>query len=266
MRDRVAVGVRELRLDGGRVGVELEEPRGRAVERTTLRRAISGGKGMTCGQCFALLPMPQFGEENLRCHLASESCGATEWCKMLTTALNNDRPADDRRRVIQADDGSVLDTDTKIRVHFETAIIYASIGTLLATLFDNEPFLSWTREITRGTYRPPSSKWMTVERGPAIGLMLDMLIEEQCKLIEEGREFYKGVAFQHLTFDCWTSRVGQPFLDLDGTVCGAVATEARAHHRRFRRPRTCANQHEPQAYHGPAHRGGGLPWPWRSRR
>ena len=31
MRDRVAVGVRELRLDGGRVSVELEEPRGRAV-------------------------------------------------------------------------------------------------------------------------------------------------------------------------------------------------------------------------------------------
>ena len=31
VRDCVAVGVRELRLDGGRVCVELEEPRGRAV-------------------------------------------------------------------------------------------------------------------------------------------------------------------------------------------------------------------------------------------
>ena len=31
MRDRIAVGMRELRLDGGCVGVELEEPRGLAV-------------------------------------------------------------------------------------------------------------------------------------------------------------------------------------------------------------------------------------------
>ena len=136
---------------------------------------------------------------------------------MLTTALNSEQPADDRRRVIQADDGSVLDTDTKTRFHFKTAIMYASIVSLPTSLFDNETFVSWTGDITRGAYCPPSSQWLTVERGPAIDLMVGMLIEEHCKLIEEDRDFYKGVAFQHLTFDCWTSRLDQPFLGLDGT-------------------------------------------------
>jgi hypothetical protein len=138
------------------------------------RRAISGGKGMLCGHCFALLRMPQFGEENLRCHLASSACGAAEWCNVLTTALNNDRPADDRRRVIQADDRSVLVTDTKMRFHFKTAIMYASTGTLPTTLFDNETFVSWVRDVTQGAYRPPSARWLTPELGPAIDLMVDM--------------------------------------------------------------------------------------------
>ena len=44
-----------------------------------------------------------------------------------------------------------------------------------------------------------------------------MVLEEQCKLIQEGRDFYKGVAFRHLTFECWTSRLGFPFLGLDNT-------------------------------------------------
>ena len=44
-------------------------------------RRQRGGKGMLCGNCFALLRMPQFGEENLRCHLASSACGAGEWSK-----------------------------------------------------------------------------------------------------------------------------------------------------------------------------------------
>ena len=42
-----------------------------------------------------------------------------------------------------------------------------------------------------------------------------MLIETQVALVEEGRVFFKGIPFQHLTFDCWTSRLGFPFLGLD---------------------------------------------------
>jgi hypothetical protein len=44
------------------------------------RRTTEAGKEMLCGWCFCLLCMPKFGEENLRCHLASTgywlwSCG-----------------------------------------------------------------------------------------------------------------------------------------------------------------------------------------------
>ena len=122
---------------------------------------------------------------------------------------------EDRRRVIVADDGTVLDTRTKMMWHFETAKMFTSIGYLPASLFDNDTFKAWVGTVTRGSYQPPNKKWLGATTGPAVPLMSDMLIEDQTALISEGRVFFKGVPFQHLTFDCWTSRMGFPFLGLD---------------------------------------------------
>ena len=75
--------------------------------------------------------MPKFGEENLRCHLASTGCGAAEWAKKLTSVLEVERPqADDQRQVKVTDDGTVIDTKTKMIWHFETAKMSSSIGYL----------------------------------------------------------------------------------------------------------------------------------------
>ena len=107
------------------------------------RRNQTAGKGMICGHCFTLLRMPQFGEENLRAHLASKTCGATAWAKHLSQILDEERPAaEDRRRVVVAEDGTVIIdySTTKMTWHFETAKMFAGIGFLPSSLFDQPIF------------------------------------------------------------------------------------------------------------------------------
>ena len=109
----------------------------------------------------------------------------------------------------------MIDTKTKMTWHFETAKMTFSIGSLPGELFDNGICKAWVDTTTRGAYLPPNKEWLSASRGPAVPLMTKMLIEILVALVNEGRVFFKGVPFQHLAFDCRTSRLGFPFLGLD---------------------------------------------------
>ena len=179
-------------------------------------RFARGEGDMLCGHCFSIVRMPKFGEENLRAHLCSAVCGASDWAKPLAGALAAERPTD-RRRVQVASDGTIIDAVTKMTWNIETAMMFTEIGTLPAALFDHPKFVSWVGTITRGAYLPPCAKWLSPEEGPIIDLAFDATVALMTALIDAGRRFYKGIGFMHLTFDCWTSRCGFPFLGADFT-------------------------------------------------
>jgi hypothetical protein len=73
-----------------------------------------------------------------------------DWAKKPSLVLEVERPAaENRRRVKVAEDGTVIDTKTKMSWHFETAKMSSSIGYLPGTLFDNGIFKAWVGTITR---------------------------------------------------------------------------------------------------------------------
>ena len=177
-------------------------------------RFARGDGDLLCGSCFTVHRMPKHGEENLRTHMASAACGAKGWAAAVTDALAKEK-THDRRRVQISADGTVIDTETKMMFNIETALMFAEIGSLPASLFDHPSFINWTSTITRGAWLPPSKQWLDPERGPIMDLAFGGVMTAMKELIAQGLEFYKGVGFLHLTFDCWTSRIGHPFLGSD---------------------------------------------------
>lgn len=101
--------------------------------------------------------------------------------------------------------------DQKMELHVATVLMFASIGTLPATLFDNAAFIDWVHAVSQQTYYPPNSRFMDCD-GPVLSTVEEELTQALVDVIVRAVEWYKGVAFMHLTFGAWTSRMGFPFI------------------------------------------------------
>ena len=116
----------------------------------------------------------------------------------------------DRRKKVDAGERT-LTFDKKMELHVATVLMFASIGTLPATLFDNTAFIDWVHAVSQETYYPPNSRFMDSD-GPVLTVVEEELTQALVAVILRAVEWYKGVAFMHLTFDTWTSRMGLPFI------------------------------------------------------
>lgn len=88
-----------------------------------------------------------------------------------------------------------------MQFHNETALMFTSIGSLPASLFDNPAFINWTSAITRGAYYvPPSAAWLDPSQDPVVDVAFDAVMTAMKDLIQKGLEFYKGVGFLYLAF------------------------------------------------------------------
>ena len=72
---------------------------------------------------------------------------------------------------------------------------------------------------------------MNPAKGPIMDLAFGNAVTAMKELIAFGLEFYKGVGFMNLTFDCWTSRFGFPILgsDLSLNAPRLVSRQSREH-------------------------------------
>ena len=116
----------------------------------------------------------------------------------------------DRRQNLDGGELS-LTMDEKMEMHLETAWMFASLGTLPASLFDNQIYINWVHKVSKETYMPPNSRFLDHD-GPAMSLFEDELMTAQVEELKVAAEYYKGVPFAHITFDAWTSRAGYPYI------------------------------------------------------
>lgn len=202
---------------GGRVRVPGKHPV--VIERGYMfalkdgkERWAKGGHDLICTNCFMLIRSPPQGEENLKTHFESAACGAPEWAKECRKGVKKKNGERDRRQPVDAGELTVS-REGKLELHVETAMMFAAVGTLPASLFDNQLFINWVFKVSKESYLPPCSKFVDSE-GPVMACFEAELVKVQIEVIKTAVEWFKGVAFMHVSFDAWTSRMGFPFLGL----------------------------------------------------
>ena len=146
---------------GGRSTVPKEQP---AYIRLQMVHVLKDGKARwpkqhgdaVCRNCWLLLTTDPNGCSNLKGHFGSEQCGRTDWIAMLKQTLNAGR-----RAPPTPSDVSALSTVDRMLLHSEVAIAFAQIGTLPCSLVDNPIFIRLIELISRGSYSPPSARYIS---------------------------------------------------------------------------------------------------------
>ena len=171
----------------------------------------SGGKDAMCTNCFSLHRSPTNGEENLKTHL--KSCNP-EWWAMVKARVEASGAVGRHAKPV-ADDGTLaLPYDRRMELNMDCALAFAALGNIPTSLVDNPIYIEHQRNVSGGTWVPPSSQFIRSD-GPALEIAEDMVIIEQKQVISMAMMFYKGVACIHASTDAWTARGGWPFLGTD---------------------------------------------------